>query len=371
VKTSLAILSALVLHLTALGQEAPLLKVSVPARQVLLSWPTNSGSFALYTSGSLSAPGVWKAVTNPPVASNGSFIVTDALSASVAFYRLQSLPVANNDTYRMAEGTTLTVPAPGVLANDTGGIGSLTATLVSGPTNGTLALEADGSFSYTPGAGFTATDGFTYQASDGQNASRVATVAITVTPLLFSDDFSRTNLSPWTSEMGTWTLADGALDGTSPLGSYGYAYYDTNGWTNFTVQASIRFSITNGPWGGGIGGRLNATNGAHYAAWVYPEGSGGGSSVLKLIKYLDWTNWSFTPMAQANLPAVGTNWHTVALTFQDASITVSYDGIQELSITDTNYDAVAPYPNGGITADLWTDKLAYTMSVAKVVVSLP
>ena len=198
-------------------------------------------------------------------------------------------------------------------------------------------------------------------------------VNVTVTPsgtggVLFSDNFSA-GLAPWIAELGTWTVANGALNGSSPLNSSGYAYYNTNGWSNYTVQASIRFSMTNGPWAGGIGGRLNPTTGAHYAAWVYPEGSGGGSAVIKLVKWEGWTTWSGTPMAQASLPGVGTNWHTVALAFQGTNLTVSYDGVQEISVTDNDFDSVAPYSSGGITADLWTYQAPFTLFVANVLVT--
>ena len=55
-----------------------------------------------------------------------------------------------------------------MLANDTDADGDpLTATLVSGPANGTLTLNADGSFVYTPNANFNGTDTFTYSVSDG------------------------------------------------------------------------------------------------------------------------------------------------------------------------------------------------------------
>jgi len=51
---------------------------------------------------------------------------------------------------------------------------------VSGPTNGTLTLNANGSFSYAPNAGYTGPDSFTYRANDGAADSNVATVTITV-----------------------------------------------------------------------------------------------------------------------------------------------------------------------------------------------
>jgi hypothetical protein len=90
-------------------------------------------------------------------------------------------PVANGDTYAVDQGTTLTIAAPGVLGNDTDADGDpLTASLVSSAANGTLTLNADGSFGYAPNAGFSGTDGFTYTAHDGEAASAPATVTITV-----------------------------------------------------------------------------------------------------------------------------------------------------------------------------------------------
>jgi VCBS repeat-containing protein len=75
----------------------------------------------------------------------------------------------------------LVVDLPGVLLNDTDPEGDpLTALLVSDVSNGTLTLNADGSFSYTPDADFTGTDSFTYKANDGELDSDPATVTIIV-----------------------------------------------------------------------------------------------------------------------------------------------------------------------------------------------
>ena len=78
-------------------------------------------------------------------------------------------PTSADDAFSLDEGTTLTVDAAaGVLANDSDIDGdTLSASVVSGPANGTLTLNADGSFSYTPNASFSGTDSFIYQASDG------------------------------------------------------------------------------------------------------------------------------------------------------------------------------------------------------------
>ena len=82
--------------------------------------------------------------------------------------------MAVDDTYTPTEDTPLTVAAAGVLANDTDADGdTLTAVLVTGPTHGTLTLNADGSFTYTPAANYNGTDSFTYQANDGTADSNV------------------------------------------------------------------------------------------------------------------------------------------------------------------------------------------------------
>jgi VCBS repeat-containing protein len=92
--------------------------------------------------------------------------------------------VALDDAYGAPEDTALVIGAPGVLANDNDVDGDpLTAVLETGPSHGTLTLNANGSFSYTPNANFNGTDLFTYHASDGTTSSNVATVMITVTPV--------------------------------------------------------------------------------------------------------------------------------------------------------------------------------------------
>ena len=92
-------------------------------------------------------------------------------------------PTAVADTFATASGQTLTVTS-GVLANDVDVDGDvLTAILVSGPSHGTLAFAADGSFVYTSRAAFAGTDTFTYVAADGVASSVVTTVTVTVQPL--------------------------------------------------------------------------------------------------------------------------------------------------------------------------------------------
>src|SRR5262249_34868757 len=94
-------------------------------------------------------------------------------------------PIANNDTYTVAEGGTLNVAAPGVLGNDSDPDGDpITAILVSGPARAaSFKFNGDGSFNYVHDGSETTSDSFTYKANDGSLDSNVATVNITVTPV--------------------------------------------------------------------------------------------------------------------------------------------------------------------------------------------
>ena|GEM_PF-1142958 len=94
---------------------------------------------------------------------------------------LNDAPVAVDDAYTTAKNTALTIAAPGVLQNDSDVDSTvLTAAVTTQPAHGTLALNANGGFVYTPANGFTGTDTFTYRASDGTLQSNIATVTITV-----------------------------------------------------------------------------------------------------------------------------------------------------------------------------------------------
>ena len=95
-------------------------------------------------------------------------------------------PVGVNDNYTVVAGQTLIVPAAGILTNDTDANGdTLTVanpgavTLIAG--QGTLAVSADGSFTYAAPAGFTGNAVFAYQPTDGTTLGSLATVRIAVT----------------------------------------------------------------------------------------------------------------------------------------------------------------------------------------------
>ncbi|MES2657778.1 MAG: Ig-like domain-containing protein [Verrucomicrobiota bacterium] len=112
-------------------------------------------------------------------------------------------PVAAADTYSATPNTPLVVTPAGVLANDVDvNSDPLTAVLGTGPANGTLALNPNGGFTYTPNTGYTGPDSFTYRANDGALDSNLATVSIAVSQpisqLLVNGSFE-SGFTAWTT----------------------------------------------------------------------------------------------------------------------------------------------------------------------------
>ena len=106
----------------------------------------------------------------------------DTATVTVTVTPVNDPPVAVDDAYSVYEDNTLTIAASGVLTNDSDiDRDPITAALVSNVSSGTLSLNADGAFTYTPDANFYGKDSFTYKANDGSLDSKIATVTITVT----------------------------------------------------------------------------------------------------------------------------------------------------------------------------------------------
>jgi len=118
------------------------------------------------------------------VVNDGGTPALDSAPDSVEITATNRAPIAQGDAYSVAMGATLTLDAAtGVLANDSDADGdALTAALVASVTHGSLSLNADGGFTYTPTAGYSGPDSFTYRANDGTADGNTATVVLTVTP---------------------------------------------------------------------------------------------------------------------------------------------------------------------------------------------
>ncbi|RVT39914.1 Ig-like domain-containing protein, partial [Sphingobium algorifonticola] len=146
-------------------------------------------------------------------------------------------PIANANSYNVVAGTTLTVPdgATDILANDIDPDGDpLTALLVAAPVNGTLSLNPNGSFTYTPNVGYIGADSFTYRASDGVAESGIATVSIAVA----SDN---------TPPVGVANSYNGTEDTTLTVGvAAGVLANDTDADVGDTLTAALVSGPSNG-----------------------------------------------------------------------------------------------------------------------------
>ena len=103
-------------------------------------------------------------------------------------------PLAEDDAFSGDEDTEIT---GNVLDNDSDPDGDpLTVIANTDPSNGTVTVNPDGSFVYTPEQDFNGTDSFTYTVSDGRGGEATATVTITVNPVnddpVAGDDFATT-----------------------------------------------------------------------------------------------------------------------------------------------------------------------------------
>jgi hypothetical protein len=104
---------------------------------------------------------------------------SNVATATIEVTPVNDAPQAIDDAYEVPAEEPLVVGPSGVLVNDSDADGEmLSALLVDEPLHGTLDLNEDGSFIYTPGADFDGEDSFTYRATDGTADSNVATVTL-------------------------------------------------------------------------------------------------------------------------------------------------------------------------------------------------
>ncbi|TPK62094.1 adhesin, partial [Mesorhizobium sp. B2-4-15] len=169
---------------------------------------------------------------------------TASTAVNFAITGTNDAPVAQGDVYSVASGGALHIVAggtpDGVLANDTDVDSAITAVLNAGPTHGTLTLNANGSFDYTPTSGYIGTDTFTYHASDGTASSNVVTVSIAVTAGASSGhiidfgsaqdtaDFSKATFDNNPATGGAWSVYMGGSQDTLTT-----AWNHLNGTTSY------------------------------------------------------------------------------------------------------------------------------------------
>ncbi len=209
------------LRVAAPGLRAPVTDADGDPFTLAIATPPTNGAVTLNADGSF--------VYVPAARFSGSDSFTYTASdgiltsspATVYVSVMDSAPIANGDSYSVRQGNTLTVVAPGVLANDTDADADpLTATLAASPTRGNLRFNPNGSFVYAPAAGYVGYDSFQYTASDGLLSSSPATVFLNVTstPPLTATSLSVASTERLAFQGGVATFTDPA--GAQPPGTY-------------------------------------------------------------------------------------------------------------------------------------------------------
>ena len=267
---------------------------------------------------------------------------------------------ARNDAYTVTETQTLTVAVPGVLENDDPAA-NLQATLVENVSNGTLALQADGSFTYEPNLGFTGTDRFTYEVAYSPTDKSTAEVAIKVLPryvdpditgsftipensangtevgdtglipedIELSDDFEDSDAAAWTVANGDFVEANGVF--TSSDAELNTAYTGSTEWTNYVVEADLTPRIGGG--GGktmGIMARFNPENNSYYSYRLNSNGN------IQVIKYVNDAFAGRLIQQSVGIPISINRTYHLKLKVQGNTLTGYLNGVNVFTTTDEN-----------------------------------
>jgi hypothetical protein len=194
-------------------------------------------------------------------------LLAAALTCGLAFVpvepaRAALAVVGVDDNASGRHDRTLTIEAPGVLANDLNLLGSTSAVLVNDVSNGTLVLEPDGGFTYVPRPGFLGTDSFKYVPSGLLSTPAKVTIDVTnARPVAKPDSYTWAGgklVVPAPGVLGNDTDGDGdalvaELDGGGLSGSFeldedgGFSYapgggFEGSGTIHYRAWDGVKWS---------------------------------------------------------------------------------------------------------------------------------
>ena len=203
---------------------------------------------------------------------------TASASVSVIVAAVNDAPVAVGDTASTVEDTPVTI---GVLGNDSDVDGDPLSVTSATATNGSVAIGAGGSLTYTPNADFAGTDTISYTISDGAGGTASGSVAVSVAaandaPVAVADTATTAEDTAVTIDvLGNDTDVDGdPLSVTSASATNGTVVVETDGSLSYTPNAdfsgtdTITYEISDGAGGtatGSVAVSVGAANDAPVA----------------------------------------------------------------------------------------------------------
>ena len=325
------------LNASVAGNDADVDSASLTWSQV--SGPSN-GSL------SLNGDGSYTYTPNPNFCGSDAFTyqvsdgtLADTAAVAITVNCVNDGPVAGDDSNSTNEDT----PVSGsVAANDSDvESASLTFSLASGPSSGSVSFNGDGSYTYTPNANFCGSDAFTYQASDGSLVD-AATVSITVN---CANDPPVANDSAQTTAEDTplaGAVSSSDIDGGAP--SYALATGPAHGTIVFNPDGTYTYSPA------------PDYNGPDSFTFTVSDGAGGSDSGEVSINV---TAVNDAPFCAAAGPSVGLIWppehqlvnvNVLGVTdpVEGSAITISIDSIWQDEPTNTVGDGNTPIDGYGV-----------------------
>jgi len=157
---------------------------------------------------------------------NDGTVDSDPATVSITVTSVNDPPVANDDSVATPEDTPVTI---NVVSNDTdvdGNLDQTSAEVLTGPSDGKVQNNSDGTFTYTPNASFLGTDSFIYEVCDSGGLCDTANIAVTVNPVsvhVGDLDGSRTSArNKWTATVtiAVHDVSHSPVEGATVTGSW-------------------------------------------------------------------------------------------------------------------------------------------------------
>ena len=275
-------------------------------------------------------------------ASSGGLTSDSVVVQTTGGVTSNTAPVATDDSYSIYSGETLDVWLYGVTSNDTDAeLDPLSAVLVTGVSDGNLALNPDGTFEYTPAPGFEGSDSFTYKANDGDANSNVATVFISVESKVPPAGWWKFDEGSGSTANNSGTLGggnDGTLvnmdDSDWVQGRVGPTALDFDGTDDYvsvpalnlnsntvTITAWIRRDGTQAETYTGI---VISRDGSTSAGISFGKGSGGFGDINHELAY-NWNDMQAAWEWHSGLIVPDNKWTFVALVVEPEQATLYMD----------------------------------------------
>ncbi|HYD80878.1 MAG TPA: ExeM/NucH family extracellular endonuclease [Paucimonas sp.] len=235
----------------------------------------------------------------------------DTLTQAVAIevQAVNDAPVAANDFLKVADDRTTTFSAAQLLANDSDvEQDAVSIAAVTSGVGGTAVLNADGTVSFTPDAGFTGQASFTYTATDGKEngVGNTATVTVDVVSLISSIQGE----GAISSRAGQTVLVEARVTAWAPdMKTFWVQEESTDQDGNVKTSEGIAVFYGNNPapiTADNIGDivRFNATV-TEYKASGQPAGAGSLTELINLANFTvvtDGTKADLDPAVKVTLP---------------------------------------------------------------------